>query len=121
MGKSKASGLTERDRICIPVPLYHCFGMVLGCLACTSHGACMVLPAECFAAPAVLQAIQTERCTVLHGVPTMFRALLKTPPLRISIVRRCALALCPAHPCPIELMQEVTDRLTCQKRSSPTA
>ena len=70
-------GLTERDRMCIPVPLYHCFGMVLGCLACTSHGACIVLPAECFAAPAVLQAIQTERCTVLHGVPTMFRSILE--------------------------------------------
>ena len=65
---------TERDRICIPVPLYHCFGMVMGNLAATSHGACMVYPAESFDPAAVLQAIQRERCTSLYGVPTMFIA-----------------------------------------------
>ncbi|HEY7605592.1 MAG TPA: AMP-binding protein, partial [Actinomycetes bacterium] len=67
-------GYTDADRVCIPVPLYHCFGMVLGNLACTSHGACMVTPGDWFQAPTVLSAIQKERCTSLYGVPTMFRA-----------------------------------------------
>src|SRR6202041_1418507 len=67
---------TEADRICIPVPLYHCFGMVLGNLAATSHGACMVYPAETFDAEATLEACSSERCTSLYGVPTMFIAEL---------------------------------------------
>src|SRR5262245_34385829 len=72
-------GYTEVDRVCVPVPFYHCFGMVLGCLACTGHGACMVVPAETFQPLAVLEAIQAERCTSLYGVPTMFRAVLEHP------------------------------------------
>src|SRR5947209_186548 len=60
---------TEADRVCIPVPFYHCFGMVLGNLACTTHGACMVIPAPAFAPEASLQAVQSERCTSLYGVP----------------------------------------------------
>jgi fatty-acyl-CoA synthase len=107
----EALGLTERDRLCIPVPLYHCFGMVLGCLACTSHGACMVLPAECFSAPAVLQAIQTERCTALHGVPTMFRALLEDPSFKDIDCSSLRTGIMSGSPCPIELIREVTDRL----------
>ena len=69
-------GYTERDRLCIPVPLYHCFGMVLGNLACVTHGAAMVYPAESFDPLAMLEAVQAERCTALHGVPTMFIAEL---------------------------------------------
>ena len=69
-------GYTERDRVCIPVPLYHCFGMVLGNLAATSHGACMVYPAETFDPLATLEACAQERCTSLYGVPTMFIAEL---------------------------------------------
>ncbi len=74
-----ALGYTPRDRVCIPVPFYHCFGMVLGNLACTALGACMVVPSECFSASAVLQTIHDERCTSLYGVPTMFRAVLEQP------------------------------------------
>src|SRR5215831_17272701 len=69
----------ERDRVCIVPPFYHCFGMVMGNLACTSHGACMVVPCEGFQPAAVLEAIQAERCTSIYGVPTMFRALLEAP------------------------------------------
>ena len=73
---------TEQDRVCIPVPFYHCFGMVLGNLACTSHGACMVVPAEAFDPLATLETIAAERCTSLYGVPTMFIAQLDSPALR---------------------------------------
>ncbi len=107
----EALGLTERDRVCIPVPLYHCFGMVLGCFACTSHGACMVFPAECFNAALVLRAVEAERCTALYGVPTMFRALLEDssfPDTDCSSLRTGIMA---GSPCPIELMREVTTRL----------
>src|SRR5205814_7320243 len=72
-------GYTEEDRVCIPVPLYHCFGMVLGNLAATSHGACMVYPAETFEPEATLDACARERCTSLYGVPTMFIAELGHP------------------------------------------
>ena len=75
----EAMRLTERDRLCIPVPFYHCFGMVLGNLACVTHGACMVIPGEGFDILATLEAVQEERCTGLHGVPTMFIAELEHP------------------------------------------
>src|SRR5262249_40178517 len=76
-----AQGLryTEHDRVCIPVPFYHCFGMVLGNLACTASGACMVIPAEAFEPLSVLETVQAERCTSLYGVPTMFIAELDQP------------------------------------------
>src|SRR5205085_7005903 len=67
---------SEADRVCIPVPFYHCFGMVMGNLACTSHGACMVIPAPAFDPEATLEAVSTQRCTSLYGVPTMFIAEL---------------------------------------------
>ena len=107
----EAIGLTERDRVCIPVPLYHCFGMVLGCLACTSHGACMVFPAECFNAPAVLRAVEAERCTALYGVPTMFRALLEDASFADADCSSLRTGIMAGSPCPIELMREVTTRL----------
>src|SRR5207253_748034 len=72
-------GYSERDRVCIPVPFYHCFGMVLGNLACTTHGACMVVPAEAFEPVATMETVQAERCTALYGVPTMFIAELEHP------------------------------------------
>jgi fatty-acyl-CoA synthase len=72
-------GLTEQDRVCIPVPFYHCFGMVLGNLACTTHGACMVIPGEAFDPLTALETTAAERCTALYGVPTMFIAELTHP------------------------------------------
>src|SRR5262249_22869715 len=75
----KILGYTENDRVCIPVPLYHCFGMVIGNLACATHGSCMVLPGEAFDPLSVLETVATERCTSLYGVPTMFIAELDHP------------------------------------------
>ena len=75
----EAMRLTPDDRLCIPVPYYHCFGMVLGNLACVTHGSCMVSPSEGFDPLATLETVQAERCTGLHGVPTMFIAMLEHP------------------------------------------
>ena len=75
---------TEADRVCIPVPFYHCFGMVMGNLACTSHGACMVIPAPAFDPEATLEAVAQERCTSLYGVPTMFIAELADPTFAVA-------------------------------------
>ena len=94
----EAMQFTERDRLCIPVPLYHCFGMVLGNLACVTHGAAMVYPGEAFEPLAVLETVEAERCTALHGVPTMFIAELDHPELRASISAPCARALWPGPP-----------------------
>jgi fatty-acyl-CoA synthase len=106
-----AMNFSERDRLCIPVPLYHCFGMVLGNLVCLTHGACMVYPAANFSAEAVLEAVEAERCTALHGVPTMFIALLDHPrfgEFRVDSLRTGMMA---GAPCPIELMKKVMSRL----------
>jgi fatty-acyl-CoA synthase len=106
------AGLNQRmgrdDRLCIPVPLYHCFGCVLGTLCCIVHGATMVFPAEGFDAGATLRAIESERCTVLYGVPTMFIAQLEHedfPNRDLSSLRTGIMA---GSPCPIELMKRVT-------------
>jgi fatty-acyl-CoA synthase len=104
-------GYTERDRVCIPVPFYHCFGMVLGNLACTTHGSCMVIPAECFNAAAVLDAVEAEACTSLYGVPTMFRALVEEPSLARRDCSSLRTGIMAGSPCPIELMREVVERL----------
>jgi len=98
---------TERDRICIPVPLYHCFGMVMGNLAATSHGACMVYPAESFDPAAVLQTIQRERCTSLYGVPTMFIAELDHPDFRKTDFASLRTGIMAGSPCPVEVMKRV--------------
>ena len=98
---------TERDRICIPVPLYHCFGMVMGNLAATSHGACMVYPAESFDPAAVLQTIQRERCTSLYGVPTMFIAELDHPDFRRTDFASLRTGIMAGSPCPVEVMKRV--------------
>jgi len=99
------------DRICIPVPLYHCFGCVLGTLCCAVHGAAMVFPAESFQAGATLAAIERERCTALYGVPTMFIAQLEHedyPQRDLSSLRTGIMA---GSPCPIELMKRVTQEM----------
>jgi len=110
-------GYSERDKVCIPVPLYHCFGMVLGNLAATSHGACMVYPAETFDPLATLEACAEERCTSLYGVPTMFIAELAHErfdefdfdPLRTGIMA--------GSPCPIEVMKRVSDKMGIEEMS----
>jgi len=106
-----ALGYSTEDRVCIPVPFYHCFGMGLGNLACTSHGACMVVPSEHFNARAVLEAVQAERCTSLYGVPTMFRAVLEDPEFSRFDVSSLRTGIMAGSPCPIELMKEVVSRL----------
>ncbi|WP_198117194.1 AMP-binding protein [Massilia rhizosphaerae] len=101
----EAMRLTERDRLCIPVPLYHCFGMVLGNLACMTHGAAMVYPGEGFDADAVLATVQAERCTALHGVPTMFIALLDHPHFAAFDLHTLRTGIMAGSPCPAEVMQ----------------
>jgi fatty-acyl-CoA synthase len=100
---------TEQDRICLPVPFYHCFGMVMGNLAATSHGACMVIPAPSFEPGATLKAVETERCTSLYGVPTMFIAELalidqQEQNFDLSTLRTGIMA---GSPCPVEVMKRV--------------
>ncbi|MER6810041.1 AMP-binding protein [Spirillospora sp. NPDC000708] len=104
-------GYDEEDRICVPVPFYHCFGMVMGNLAATSHGACIVIPAPAFDPKATLDAVAAERCTSLYGVPTMFIAVLNEPSadaLDLSSLRTGIMA---GSPCPVEVMKQVIDRL----------
>jgi fatty-acyl-CoA synthase len=102
---------TEEDRLCIPVPFYHCFGSVLGNLACVSHGSTMVIPSEYFEPLKVLEAIQQEKCTALHGVPTMFIAQLghdRFSEFDLSSLRTGMMA---GSPCPIEVMRQVVDQM----------
>jgi fatty-acyl-CoA synthase len=103
----EAMKLTDRDRLCIPVPLYHCFGMVLGNLASLTHGACIVYPSSGFEPLAVLQAVQDERCTVLHGVPTMFIAELDHPRFREFDLSTLRTGIMAGSPCPVEVMKRV--------------
>jgi fatty-acyl-CoA synthase len=95
------------DRVCIPVPFYHCFGMVLGNLACTTHGACMVVPAECYDPLSVLETVQAERCTSLYGVPTMFIAELDHPRFAEFDLTTLRTGIMAGAPCPVELMKDV--------------
>ncbi|MBA0124471.1 AMP-binding protein [Haloechinothrix sp. YIM 98757] len=104
-------GYTEADRICIPVPFYHCFGMVMGNLAATSHGACMVIPAPGFDPEATLETVAAERCTSLYGVPTMFIAELSEPSLDQYDVSSLRTGIMAGAPCPAEIMKQVIDRL----------
>ncbi|MBY0440694.1 MAG: AMP-binding protein, partial [Mycobacteriaceae bacterium] len=98
---------TERDRICIPVPFYHCFGMVMGNLAATSHGACMVIPAPAFDPAATLRAVQAERCTSLYGVPTMFIAELSLPEFADYELGSLRTGIMAGSPCPVEVLRKV--------------
>jgi fatty-acyl-CoA synthase len=102
---------TEQDRVCIPVPFYHCFGMVMGNLGCTSHGACMVVPAEAFDPLATLEAIAAERCTSLYGVPMMFIAQLAHPRFGEFDLTSLRTGIMAGSPCPVEVMKEVQSRM----------
>jgi fatty-acyl-CoA synthase len=100
-------GYTERDRVCVPVPLYHCFGMVIGNLACTTRGSCIVYPAEVFDPEATLRACAEERCTSLYGVPTMFIAELGHPAFGEFDLGSLRTGIMAGSPCPIEVMKRV--------------
>jgi len=102
---------TEQDRVCIPVPFYHCFGMVMGNLACTSHGSCMVIPAPAFDPEATLAAVAAERCTSLYGVPTMFIAELNHPDFASFDLSSLRTGIMAGSPCPVEVMKQVIDRM----------
>ncbi len=102
---------TEADRICIPVPFYHCFGMVMGNLGATSHGACMVIPAPAFDPAATLAAVQAERCTSLYGVPTMFIAELSVPGFADYDLSSLRTGIMAGSPCPVEVMKQVIERM----------
>ena len=102
---------TPADRVCIPVPFYHCFGMVMGNLACTSHGATMVVPGEAFDPLAVLETVQVERCTSLYGVPTMFIAALDHARFDRFDLTRLRTGIMAGSPCPIEVMKQVQARM----------
>lgn len=106
-----AMGLRAGDRVCIPVPLYHCFGMVAGNLACIVHGATMVYPSAGFDPLATLRAVESERCTVLYGVPTMFIAQLDHPQFDEFDLRSLRTGIMAGSPCPIEVMRRVVDRM----------
>ena len=108
---AKAMRLSERDRLCIPVPLYHCFGMVLGNLACLTHGAAMVFPGEGFDPLATLETIEAERCTALHGVPTMFIAEMDHPEFGKFDLSSLRTGIMAGSPCPIEVMKRALDRM----------
>jgi fatty-acyl-CoA synthase len=106
---------SERDRLCIPVPLYHCFGCVLGTLVCAVAGAAMVFPAEGFDAEATLQAVQDEQCTALYGVPTMFIAELNHPRFAEFDLRSLRTGIMAGAPCPIEVMRAVTEKMNARE------
>jgi fatty-acyl-CoA synthase len=104
-------GYTEADRVCIPVPFYHCFGMVMGNLACSSHGAAMVIPAPAFDAEATLVTVAAERCTSLYGVPTMFIAELNHPRFDEFDLQSLRTGIMAGSPCPVEVMRRVIERM----------
>jgi fatty-acyl-CoA synthase len=104
-------GYTEADRVCIPVPFYHCFGMVLGNLACTTHGACIVLPEAAFEPRSVLETVEAERCTSLYGVPTMFIAELDHPDFDQFDYSTLRTGIMAGSPCPVEVMRKVIERM----------
>lgn len=107
----RSMGLTHEDRICIPVPLYHCFGMVMGNLACLTHGSAMIYPGEGFDPLATLAAVATEKCTVLYGVPTMYIAELDHPRFAEFDLSSLRTGIMAGSPCPIEIMRKVVSRM----------
>jgi fatty-acyl-CoA synthase len=100
-------GYTEQDRVCVPVPFYHCFGMVMGNLGATSHGACIVVPAPAFDPAATLRAVAEEKCTSLYGVPTMFIAELAEPDFASYDLSSLRTGIMAGSPCPVEVMKRV--------------
>ncbi|TAM85792.1 MAG: AMP-binding protein [Jatrophihabitans sp.] len=107
----EAMGYAFEDRICVPVPFYHCFGMVMGNLSATSHGACVVIPAPAFEPAATLQAVQDERCTSLYGVPTMFIAELGLPNFADYDLTSLRTGCMAGSPCPVEVMKRVVNEM----------
>ena len=108
-------GYTEQDRVCIPVPFYHCFGMVIGNLACTTHGACIVAPSPAFRPDRTLAAIDAERCTSLYGVPTMFIAQLGHPDFGRTDFSSLRTGVMAGSPCPAEVMKQVRERMNIRE------
>ncbi len=104
-------GYTEHDRVCIPVPFYHCFGMVMGNLGCTSHGSTMVIPNDAFEPVSVLEAVQDEKCTSLYGVPTMFIAEIGVPEFESYDLSSLRTGIMAGSPCPVEVMKQVIERM----------
>ncbi len=104
---------TPEDRLCVPVPLYHCFGMVLSNIAALTHGAALIYPDEAFDPLSVLEAVQEERCTGLHGVPTMFIAELEHPRFKEFDLSSLRTGIMAGSPCPIEVMRKVVDEMYC--------
>jgi fatty-acyl-CoA synthase len=102
---------SDRDRLCIPVPLYHCFGCVMATVMCVIHGAAMVFPAESFDPGAALQAVQDERCTGIYGVPTMFIAELNHPRFAAFDLSSLRTGIMAGAPCPIEIMRQIVDKM----------
>ncbi|GAA1397765.1 AMP-binding protein [Pseudonocardia kongjuensis] len=107
----KLCGYTAADRVCIPVPFYHCFGMVMGNLGCTTNGATMVIPAQGFDPKATLRAVEQERCTSLYGVPTMFIAELNDPDFESFDLSSLRTGIMAGSPCPVEVMKQVVERM----------
>ena len=108
---TELQGFRPGDRLCIPVPFYHCFGMVMGNLGCTSHGATMVIPADAFEPTHVLETIEAERCTALYGVPTMFIAELAHPEFDRFDLSSLRTGVMAGSPCPVEVMKACVDRM----------
>ncbi len=108
---TELQGITHEDRLCIPVPFYHCFGMVMGNLGSTSHGATMVIPGDAFDAQAVLDTVQAERCTALYGVPTMFIAELGHADFDRYDLSSLRTGVMAGSPCPVEVMKACVDRM----------
>jgi fatty-acyl-CoA synthase len=107
----EATGIEPGSRVCIPVPLYHCFGMVMGNLGCVTHAATMVYPSESFDPSSTLEAVQAERCDVLYGVPTMFIAQLNHPEFARFDLRSLRRGIMAGAPCPIEVMKDVASTM----------
>ncbi len=108
---AEGCGYDEQDRVCIPVPFYHCFGMVMGNLGATTHGACMVIPEAAFEPEATLRAVQQERCTSLYGVPTMFIAELEHPRFAEYDLSSLRTGIMAGSPCPIDTMRRVVEEM----------
>jgi fatty-acyl-CoA synthase len=107
----EAIQLQADDKLCIPVPLYHCFGMVMGNLGCLTHAACAIYPAEAFDPKAALETIDDEKCTAIYGVPTMYIAILNHPDFSRFDLTSLRTGIMAGSPCPIEIMRQVVDRL----------
>ena len=112
---ARAMHFTGEDRLCVPVPFYHCFGMVLANLLCLSVGACIVIPSEHFDSPSVLHAIEAERCTAVHGVPTMFIAELEHPGFGNYELGSLRTGIMAGAPCPPALMKRVMEEMHCRE------